>query len=426
MLIVLILLCAFYSAVTLRKHKATGAEGALSLAERVRNEVPAGGSVFVAAGTTPEDKAFADTLTRTLTQAGYGVHASQGPPGQARKALAELPDPPAAIACSPSTASWSIFDTHPDTPRLYPRERLWPDFLKRDNLINIANQIAVIAILAIGMTLIIITRGIDLSAGSLLALSAVATAWFIEQNGAESASAATMMLASLGGIAICAAMGFFNGAMVSAFALPPFIVTLSTMLIASGIAFDWADNESIHRLPESFNWLGRAAFRLPGIGLRLPVAVALMALLYGLAHFFMMRTVPGRYLYALGGGPEAARLSGVPVAKVLILAYTAGGAFAGLGGVLMASQLESGAPTYGLMYELKVIAAVVVGGASLSGGSGKIFGTLIGAFIIGVNENGMNLIGIEFGAQKYVLGAIILAAVLLDRAKRWWLTRLRQ
>ena len=144
----------------------------------------------------------------------------------------------------------------------------------------------------------------------------------------------------------------------------------------------------------------------------------LMAVLYAVAHVIMTRTTLGRYIYAVGGNPEVARLSGVRVRAVLIFVYGVCGALAGLGGVVMASQLKSGSPTYGQMYELYVIAAVVVGGASLSGGQGKILGTLIGAFIIAVIQNGMNLTGVESYTQKVVLGLIILSAVLLDMIKK--------
>src|SRR5436853_7869474 len=150
-----------------------------------------------------------------------------------------------------------------------------------------------------------------------------------------------------------------------------------------------------------------------------------MLVLYLLAHILMTRTPLGRYIYAVGGNLEAARLSGVPVKLVLVFVYTVCGGLAGLGGVIMASQLRSGAPTYGQMYELYVIAAVVVGGTSLSGGEGKILGTLIGAFIIAVIQNGMNLTGVESYTQKVVLGLVILGAVLLDTLKkRGWLNRL--
>jgi ribose transport system permease protein len=143
-----------------------------------------------------------------------------------------------------------------------------------------------------------------------------------------------------------------------------------------------------------------------------------MAALYGVAHGVMMRTRAGRYVYAVGSNTEAARLSGVPVGRTLLWVYTLSGALAGLGGIVMASQLKSGAPTYGQMYELYVIAAVVVGGTSLSGGQGRVLSTLIGAFIIAVIQNGMNLTGVESYTQKVVLGLVILGAVLLDMLKR--------
>jgi ribose transport system permease protein len=143
-----------------------------------------------------------------------------------------------------------------------------------------------------------------------------------------------------------------------------------------------------------------------------------MVFLYLLAHIVMSRTIVGRYIYAVGGNPEAARLSGVPVKKILLWVYAGCGALAGLGGVIMASQFKSGDPKYGLMYELYVIAAVVVGGTSLSGGRGKVFGTLIGAFIIAVIQNGMNLTGVQSYTQKVVLGVVLLLAVLLDMLKK--------
>jgi ribose transport system permease protein len=289
----------------------------------------------------------------------------------------------------------------------------WPNFLKPDNLLNIANQIAVIAIIAIGMTLVIIAGGIDLSVGSLIALAAVVAALLIRDlGGAEQATPLAQVLGSAGAVVLCGAVGFATGIAVTAFGIPSFIVTLAMMLVASGAAFILAQGQSIYQLPESFVWLGR------GATLGLPNGVWLMAGLYTVAHIFMARTVWGRHIYAVGGNPEASRLSGVPVRTVRVLTYTVSGLLAGLGGVVMASQLSSGAPTYGQMYELYVIAAVVVGGTSLAGGHGKVLGTLIGAFIIAVIQNGMNLTGVESYTQKVVLGLVILAAVLLDLLKR--------
>jgi ribose transport system permease protein len=201
---------------------------------------------------------------------------------------------------------------------------------------------------------------------------------------------------------------------VTFFQVPSFIVTLSMMLAARGLASEASRGASIYQVPASFRWLGGGA-DLFGI----PNGVVLMIVLYLVADVVMTRMTVGRYIYAIGGNAEAARLSGVPVRQMLLLVYTLSGVLAGVGGVVLASRLRSGAPTYGLMYELYAIAAVVVGGASLSGGAGKMFGTLIGAFIIAIIKNGMNLTGVTPFRQEVVFGAVILGAVLLDRLKRY-------
>jgi ribose transport system permease protein len=222
-----------------------------------------------------------------------------------------------------------------------------------------------------------------------------------------------MILGSLGGIALCGAVGAFSGLVITRFLIPPFIATLAMMQVAAGMGYIISQGKPIYQLPEGFVALGRGADPLLGI----PYAVILMVVLYVIAHIVMSRTTFGRYVYAVGGNMEASRLAGIRVRAVLFSVYTLCGILAGLGGVLMASQLKSGAPTYGLTYELYVIAAVVVGGTSLSGGEGRIFGTLIGAFIIAVIQNGMNLTNVESYTQKVVLGLVILGAVLLDRLK---------
>ena len=213
------------------------------------------------------------------------------------------------------------------------------------------------------------------------------------------------------GVLSCAAAGAFNGLLTTAFSVPPFIATLGMMLMASGTAFRLASGRSIPEVPPAFSELGRGS--LAG----LPNAVVLMIALYIVAHVVMSRTVFGRYVYAIGGNAHAARLSGIPVRRVLVIVYTLCGALAGLGGVLLASQLAAGDPKFGAMYELDVIAAVVVGGTSLLGGRGKMLGTLIGAFIIAVIKNGMNLTNVDPFNQKIVLGAVLTASVLLDTLK---------
>jgi ribose transport system permease protein len=173
-----------------------------------------------------------------------------------------------------------------------------------------------------------------------------------------------------------------------------------------------AENQSVYQVPDSFVWLGRGTDLL-----KLPNAVVLMLVLYAAAHGVMTQTRFGRYLYAVGGNVEAALLSGVPVRRVIITAYLICGLLAGLGGIVTASLLKSGSPTYGGMYELYVIAAVVVGGTRLSGGKGTMPGTLAGAFIIAIIQNGMNLTNVESNTQKIVLGLVILTAVLVDRMR---------
>ena len=425
MVLVLLVLCAFFGVVTLAEQHPTGLAAARGLADAVASGAGGKANVLIVVREGEEDHAFAEELGRGLKNRGVAVVGTvRGQPADARRAIAGLGDRGEKVdvfACNQVTSVWGVFDQmkgrYPSMAGarvLKPEGYLWPNFLKADNLLNVANQIAVIAIIAVGMTLVIVTGGIDLSVGSLIALSAVVTSRLIrDAAGGESAGTAGMVLAGLGGVAACAASGVFSGAMVTLFKIPPFIVTLGMMLVASGLAYILSNGQSINQVPDSFIRLGRGA-DLFGV----PNAVVLMLVLYAAAHAVMTRMVFGRYVYAVGGNPEAARLSGVPTRRVLLLVYTGCAALAGLGGVVMASQLKSGAPTYGQMYELYVIAAVVVGGTSLSGGRGNVLGTLIGAFIIAVIQNGMNLTGLESYTQKIVLGLVILGAVLLDRLKR--------
>jgi ribose transport system permease protein len=184
------------------------------------------------------------------------------------------------------------------------------------------------------------------------------------------------------------------------------------MLIASGLALRFANFQSINAVPPSFRWIGG------GTTAGVPNPILIMIGLYAVAHIIMTRSVFGRVLYAIGGNAEAARLSGIRVQQTKLLVYTISGALAGLGGILVSSRLNAGDPKYGDMYELEVIAAVVVGGTSLMGGEGRMLGTLIGAFIIAVIRNGMNLLSVESSNQKIVLGAVLLISVLADRLKR--------
>ncbi len=414
---VLILLGMYYSVATLKLQYPSGQDAAKPVVKTAIKAYGKDNNYVVVTGTGAEQSVYAEEVVKLLKDAGVtSVDAVEGGPPQVRKGLEQLTGSGKSLdvmLISKEMAKFKFLDK--TTPNIVQPEPYWfPVFLKRSNLLAIADRIVVFAVIAIGMTMVIITTGIDLSVGSLVALSAVSWTILIRQfAGAEQASAFGMVLCALGAMAICACSGIFSGLMVTKFMIPPFIVTLAMMMVASGFAFIFAQGQSIYQVPDSITWLGRGA-SVFGI----PNTVVLMAILYGGAHFLMTRTIIGRYIYAVGGNKEAARLSGVPVNRILFLVYATSGALSGLGGVVLASQLKSGAPTYGVMYELYVIAAVVVGGTSLAGGEGKILGTLIGAFIIAVIQNGMNLTGVESYTQKVVLGFVILIAVLLDMLKK--------
>jgi ribose transport system permease protein len=423
MSLVLLLLCVYYSAVTFALQDPSGAYGGEKLADQLVHPSKNPRILIVTRGTR-EDNAFADALIHRLDRNLYSLVGDvRGSPADARAELQRIADSGAKldlVAAPQSVSDWALlqhisarFPQLGDVQVVTPKRYWWPNFLKADNLRNIADQIVIIAILAAGMTFVVITGGIDLSVGSLIALAAVAATLLIRDvAGAESATARGMVLSCLAAVALCGLCGLFSGAMVTFFQVPAFIVTLAMMLVARGLASEVSSGASIYQVPASFLWLGGGA-DLFGI----PNGVLLMIVLYIVADLVMTRMTLGRYIYAIGGNAEAARLSGVPVRRVLLLVYALSGVLAGVGGVVMASRLRSGAPTYGLMYELYAIAAVVVGGTSLSGGEGKVFGTLIGAFIIAVIKNGMNLTGVTPFRQDVVFGAVILGAVLLDRLK---------
>ena len=422
MMLVLILLCVFYSFSTMTEQNPRGADAAEQVALQIERDFDAGAGIAVVAKTNSEHALFSRTLRTLLEEQGYTrVELIEGEPAEVRAAFERLDSLGVRIdaIALPQDYRTIVSNIQSRVPGMSqaaivaPRSYRWPTFLLASNLRNVANQIVVIAIIAVGMTMVIITAGIDLSVGSLIALSAVVAAWIIREMGGADASVGVMWLASIVAILMCGLVGFASGITITHFKVPPFIATLAVMLVASGFAYILSRGESIYEIPDSFVWLGRGAdfFSIPN-------AVLLMVIIYILAHILMTRTTLGRYIYAVGGNPEAARLSGIRVNYVLLFVYTVCGMMAGLGGIVQASQLKSGAPTYGLLYELYVIAAVVVGGTSLQGGEGRIMGTLVGAFIIAVIQNGMNLTGVESYTQKVVLGFVILLAVLLDMLKK--------
>lgn len=425
MLGVLVFLCVFFSVITYEEQQPLGKDGAERLFAKISNDFEESGTVIIAGKNSNDGQKFVLHLENELKRVGWEVAAAiSGSPvdiGKALRRTVEKKEKVDVFACEQSLAGLPVVENlKKSNPLLQemkvvsPQNYGWPNFLKTSNLLNVANQIAVIAIIAIGMTLVIITAGIDLSVGSLIAFSAVLCCWFMKEwMGGPDASVLGMIISALFAVLGCGIVGLFSGSMVAYFGVPSFVASLGMMMVASGFAYMISGGLSIYQIPPAFDWLGRGeAFW--GI----PNAVVLMVLLYVFAQFVMSRTTAGRYIYAVGGNPEAARLSGVPVKKVLLWVYTVSGALAGLGGVVMASQFRSGDPKYGLMYELYVIAAVVVGGTSLAGGRGKVFGTLIGAFIIAVIQNGMNLTGVQSYTQKVVLGIVLLSAVLLDMIKK--------
>jgi ribose transport system permease protein len=405
----LLVLAVFFSVMTRREEFPQDAAAARELVSGLTKDA----KVMVAVRGIAEDKAFAEALKTELGS--RAVEVVTGEPRDARKALDRVAATGLDVLIGTQvTSEWLVFSDLKDVKILKPSSRTWPVFLTRDNLLNIASQIAVIAILAIGMTVVIIAGGIDLSVGSLLALSAVVTTLMIQEyyGGSEKAGPAQMVMASVCGMLVCAFSGLLAGGIITRLRMPPFIVTLAMMLVGSGLAYRLADNQSVYQVPESFIWLGRGADLM-----NVPNAVVLMLLLYAAAHGMMTQTAFGRHLYAVGGNVEASMVSGVPVKRVTVMAYALCGLLAGLGGVVMASQLKSGSGTFGAKYELYAIAAAVVGGTSLSGGRGTMPGTLIGAFIIAVIQNGMNLTNVESNTQNIVLGLVILAAVAMERRK---------
>lgn len=419
MVFVLLLLMAGFSLLTIQPQRHTGADVGATIADRILAQFGNSARVIIAVPGSDEDQAFADAARHRLESSGATVVAATvGSPIDAGQALQQAVDDGIsidAIALTGASAAWTVLDKFPDLTsdrRVSPSGGRWPIFLKSSNLIGVTNQTAVYAVIAIGMTMVIITGGIDLSVGSLVALASVIATIIIRDHGGTSASATTVTCACLIAVLTAAAAGACNGIMITAFQLPPFIVTLAMMLLARGLAKRLSDFQSINTVPPSFRWLGN------GNSFTIPNSILLMVVLYFLTHYIMSRSVFGRYLYAIGGNVRASRLSGIPVRQTTMIVYVVCGALAGLGGIMVSSRLNAGDPKYGTMYELEVIAAVVVGGTSLMGGEGRIFGTLIGAFIIAVIRNGMNLMGVNNAHQDMVLGAVLLLAVLLDRVKR--------
>jgi ribose transport system permease protein len=286
---------------------------------------------------------------------------------------------------------------------------LSPFFFTPENLLNVSLQISITAIIAAGMTMVILTGGIDLSVGSVVALAGVLSTSVLKMS---PNNAFGFALAIVVGLAVGMANGSVAGLFITRVRVPPFIVTLALMTVLRGLAFVYTEGRPVWDLPEAFALVG--AGRLLGI----PIPTVIMVLVFGVVHVALTRTRFGRYVYAVGGNAEAARLAGINTTRILNIVYIVSGGLAALSGILMASRMNSGQPNAGMMYELDVIAAVVVGGTSLTGGRGTVIGTLIGSMLIGVLRNGLNLLDVGSYVQQVIVGAVILGAVLLDRMRK--------
>lgn len=278
---------------------------------------------------------------------------------------------------------------------------LTPHFLTVSNLLNVAQQTSINAVVAVGMTFVILSGGIDLSVGSIVAVAGVVL-------GAMLQSGQPAVVAIAAALAIGTLTGLINGALVSWGGLPPFIVTLGMMSVARGAALLFTEGRPVSGFDEGFRSLatGSVAF--------IPAPVVIMLVVYAVAHFVLTTTTFGRYVYAIGGNEEATRLSGVLVRRQKTVIYGVSGLMSAVAAIILTARLNSAQPIAGMMYELDAIAATVIGGTSLMGGEGTLTGTLVGALIMGVLRNGLNLLGVSSFLQQIVIGAVIVIAVLVD------------
>ncbi|EUB98687.1 ABC-type transporter, integral membrane subunit [Rhizobium sp. CF080] len=294
-------------------------------------------------------------------------------------------------------------------------------FFTIDNGMTVALQVTSIAFLGIGATCVIITGGIDLSVGSVLALSGVVAALAVKDFGTP------VWLGMICGILTGSACGFINGILVTKMKLPPFIATLGMMMIARGVALQITGARAVSGLGESFGELGNGSlFRVVKIGddgfptiifPGIPYPVILMIVIALGVSYMLNRSVLGRHIYAVGSNADAARLSGVNVARIVSFTYVLSGTLAGLTGCVLMSRLVTAQPNEGVMYELDAIASAVIGGTSLIGGVGTISGTAIGAFVIGILRNGLNMNGVSAFTQQIIIGLVILVTVWIDQLR---------
>lgn len=278
-----------------------------------------------------------------------------------------------------------------------------PAFLTKPNLINILKQASITGVLAVGMTMVLLTGGIDLGVGSVLAVACMAAAYVTSEG-----QGWPVLVAFLIGIGVGAVFGIINGIGIAYVKFAPFIMTMATLSAARGLALVSTNNRPIFNLSEKFIDVSNSIY------LGLPSLIFYFIGVAILAYILTKKTVFGKWIYAVGGNENAARYSGINVKRVKLIIYTIMGALSGMTGVLMASRITSGNPTVGEGYELDAIAACVIGGVSLSGGSGSVIGTVIGVLILGVISNGFDILGISSNYQRIMKGLVILLAVFID------------
>ncbi len=283
---------------------------------------------------------------------------------------------------------------------------LHPAFLTLSNLRVILTQVSINALLAFGVTFVIITGGIDLSLGSVLAVAGIAAAIFAHPDSYP------LIVPIAAGLGTGILFGAFNGLIITKSKVPPFIVTLGTMTIARGLALIFSNGRPVSNLSDAFNFIGGGAIR----GVPFPIVILVLAFL--VCALLLSRTTWGRYMYAVGGNELAARASGINVNKVKMMVYTLCGGLAGIAGVLLTSRITTGQPNAGMGFELDAIAAAIIGGTSTSGGTGNMVGTLLGALLIGVISNGLDLMNVSSYYQLVIKGLIIVGAVVLDSVSK--------
>lgn len=287
-------------------------------------------------------------------------------------------------------------------------------FLSYDNMLIILRQISINGILAIGMTFVIITAGVDLSVGSVLALAGIVAARFATSNSGLKIGDTTdaLLIPFLVALAIGTICGYVNGAILSKYRIQPFIVTMGMLSAARGLTLLTTGGNPVSQLNSTFRWIGN------GYIASIPVPVVIYLLIFILSWVLLYKTTFGRYVFAVGGNEKSARTSGINIVRIKVLVYTISGALAGIAGLILTARTGSAQTNAGNAYELDAIAAVVIGGTSMTGGIGTLSGTFFGVLIIGVMNNSLDLLGVPSYYQQVIKGALIVIAVLLDPSRK--------